>query len=583
VPPAPSKVPANPKSRAAAAPAHLAELAVENLAVIERVRLPLQPGFVALTGETGVGKSILVDAVRLLAGGRGSADLIRQGAGRAVVEGLFRGLPAAARDLLEEAGATGERPDEAVVRRVLGRDGGGAAFVNDRRVGLGLLSALAAELVDIQGQHAQRSLLSETAHGPLLDGAGGLSAEVAAYREGFAALREIRAQIAAAEAGSQEAEARAAFLAFALDEVRAAALDPEADALLDDELARLAHAGELRGLADAAFQELYGESDAVLDRLGRVAERVEAMGALTAGPEETGRLLAEARVLLEEAAEGLRRFRDGTRPDPERQAEVEARLARIEGLKRKYGRTVAEVLATADAYAAELAERGDLGGRLEHLKAREAELLSDLSDRAGRLHAARREAAERLCRDAEGQLKRLAMPHARLTVELAPRREGIPAGERLLGPDGADRVRFLLAANPGEAPRPLAKVASGGELSRIMLALKRVLIDADPVPCLVFDEVDAGIGGAVAEQVGRMLQALGRGRHQVFCVTHLPQIATLADHHLRVTKATDGARTRTDVAVLEGPERVAEVARMLAGAEVTDTTVRHAREMLAAG
>jgi DNA repair protein RecN (Recombination protein N) len=168
-------------------------------------------------------------------------------------------------------------------------------------------------------------------------------------------------------------------------------------------------------------------------------------------------------------------------------------------------------------------------------------------------------------------------------VELAPRREGIPAGERLLGPDGADRVRFLLAANPGEAPRPLAKVASGGELSRIMLALKRVLIDADPVPCLVFDEVDAGIGGAVAEQVGRMLQALGRGRHQVFCVTHLPQIATLADHHLRVTKATDGARTRTDVAVLEGPERVAEVARMLAGAEVTDTTVRHAREMLAAG
>lgn len=575
----PASVPAPP----APPRAHLAELAVENLAVIERLRIPLGTGFVALTGETGVGKSILVDAVRLLTGGRGSADLIRKGASRAVVEGVFRHLPPAAVARLEAAGVAGERPDEAIVRRVVARDGGGGAYVNDHRVGLSLLAELGGELVDIQGQHAQRSLLSEAAHGPLLDGMAGLADEVAAYRAGYAELGRALRELAEAEAGRRESEARAAFLAFAVDEIAQAALDPEADAGLDAELSRLAHAEQLRALGAEAFDDLYAAPGAVLERLGAVADRVDRIAAVSPDQAETARLLSEARVLLEEAANAVRAFRDATRPDPERQAEVEARLGCIEALQRKYGRTPAEVLATAEAYARELAERGDAAGRVAALAERRDALLADLAARAARLHAARRAAAEGICAQAEARLARLAMPHARLHVELRPCREGVPAGESLLGPDGADRVRFLLAANPGEDARPLAKVASGGELSRILLALKRVLIDADPVPCLIFDEVDSGVGGRVAEQVGRMLKALGEGRHQVFCVTHLPQIASLADHHLRVAKHTEGGRTRTEVVALDAPARVAEVARMLAGAKVTETTVQHAREMLAAG
>jgi DNA repair protein RecN (Recombination protein N) len=560
---------------------HLAELAVENLAVIERVRVPLRPGFVALTGETGVGKSILVDAVRLLTGGRASADLIRAGTDRAVVEGVFRNVPPEVTALLEEAGVGVS--DDLVVRRVVGRDGGGGAYVNDRRVGLALLARVGAELVDLQGQNAHRSLLSEFSHRALLDGIGGLADAVAAFRERHRALSALLEQIAGAEAGRQEAEARAAFLAFAVDEIRQAALDPEADARLDGELGRLAHAERLRALSDGAFEELYGAPGAVLERLGGIADQVGEIAGISPDQAETAAMLAEARVLLEEAAAALRAYRDGTRPDPERQAEVEARMARIEALKRKYGRSVEEVIATGEAYAQELAEGGDAAGRLARLAEERNRMLAALVAQADRLHAAREEAGAGLCREAERQLKRLAMPHARLTVELTPRRDGIEADGRRLGPDGADRVRFLLAANPGEAPQPLAKAASGGELSRIMLALKHVLIDADPLPCLIFDEVDAGVGGAVAEQVGRMLKALAAGPHQVFCVTHLPQIASLADHHVLVVKETDGTRTRTGVTALDPAGRVAEVARMMAGAQVTDTTVRHAREMIAAG
>jgi len=563
---------------------HLAELAVENLAVVERVRIPLRPGFVACTGETGVGKSLLVGAVRLLAGARASSQAVRKGCDRAEVEGVFRNVPEAARALLDEAGIdSGEADGALVIRRVIGHGGEGAAYVNDRRVGLALLAGLGAELIDIQGQHAHRSLLSEAAHGALLDGVGGLTDDVAAYRSEYGRLKEVLAAIEAAEAGRREADARTAFLDFALEEIGAVAPEAGEDDALAEELARLSHAERLKSLSEEAFSQLYADPDAVLGRLGRVSEAVAEIAAVSPAQGETGKLVAEARVLLEEAADALRRFRDETRADPKREADAAARLGALEGLKRKYGRTLAEVLATAAEYARERDAAGDLSGRLEALETERDGLLKSLAERAGHLHAGRREAAEHLCAEVGGHFARLAMPHARLEVEIAGLPEGIPAGKVRLGPEGSDRIRFLLAANPGEDPGPLAKVASGGELSRILLAIKRVLIDVDPLPVLVFDEVDAGIGGAVAAQVGRMLQALARGRHQVFCVTHLPQIASLADHHLRVTKETDGTRTRTRVDDLDPTARVAEVARMLGGAKVTETTVEHAREMLAAG
>jgi len=568
---------------------HLAELAVENLSVVERVRVPLGPGFVACTGETGVGKSLLVGAVRLLAGGRASSQAIRKGCDKAEVEGVFRDIPEAVRGILDEAGIEIDTGD-LVIRRVIRHGAEGAAYVNDRRVGLALLSSVGAELIDVQGQHAHRSLLSEAAHGALLDGVGGLLAQVAEYRAEYGRLRDVLAAIEAAETGLKEAEARTAFLDFALDEIGGVAPEAGEDDALAEELARLSHAERLKSLSDDAFSQLYADPEAVLGRLGRVSEAIDEMAAVSPALGETGKLVAEARVLLEEAADALRRFRDGTRADPAREAEAGARLGRLEGLKRKYGRTLAEVLSTARAFAEERQQAGDLSGRLEALGAERDALLKSLAARADRLHAGRVEAAGRLAAEVGAHFTRLAMPHARLEVEISGLSEGIafgadgiPAGKARLGPDGRDRVRFLLAANPGEDPKPLAKVASGGELSRILLAIKRVLIDVDPLPVLVFDEVDAGIGGAVAEQVGRMLQALARGSHQVFCVTHLPQIASLADRHLRVTKETDGTRTRTRVDDLDPAARVEEVARMLGGAKVTQTTVEHAREMLAAG
>jgi DNA repair protein RecN (Recombination protein N) len=571
-----------PRKPVPAAPCHLAELAVENLSVVERVRVPLGPGFVACTGETGVGKSLLVGAVRLLAGARASSQAIRKGCDRAEVEGVFRDIPEAARSILDEAGIEIDTGG-LVIRRVIRHGAEGAAYVNDRRVGLALLSALGAELIDVQGQHAHRSLLSESAHEALLDGVGGLLPEVAAYRAEYGRLKATLAAMEAAEAGLRETEARTAFLDFALEEIGEVAPEAGEDDALAEDLARLSHAERLKSLSDEAFSHIYADPDAVLGRLGHVSEAIAEIAAVSPAMGETGKLVAEARVLLEEAADALRRFRDETRADPAREAEATARLGRLEGLKRKYGRTLEEVLTTARAFERERSGAGDLSGRLEALGAERDALLKSLAARADRLHDGRVEAAGRLGEAVGAHFGRLAMPHARLEVEISDVPDGISAGDVRLGPEGRDRIRFLLAANPGEDPKPLAKVASGGELSRILLAIKRVLIDVDPLPVLVFDEVDAGIGGAVAEQVGRMLQALAKGPHQVFCVTHLPQIASLADRHLRVTKETDGARTRTRVDDLDAAARVEEVARMLGGAKVTETTVEHAREMLAAG
>jgi len=563
----------------------VAELSLENLAVIERVRLPLGPGFVVFTGETGVGKSIVVDALRLLAGGRARADLIRAGAPQAVVEGVFRDVPPTVWPLLAEAGvAVSDDPDsgaELVVRRVIARDGPSAAYVNDRRVGLALLARVGDLLVDVQGQHAQRSLLSEAAHGALLDAVAGLGDAVADYRSRYEALGALDRELAAADSGRREAEARQAFLNFALEEIDGAALEADEEDRLTVELARLGHAEHLQSEAGAAHAALYTADGAVLDRLARAQGHIDAVTRVLPDQAEVGELADQARLLLEEAVERLRTLKDAIRPDPSRQALVTERLGRIEDLKRKYGRTVADILQAAETFRAERDRDGDVAGRTARLRTEREALLVDLGRRAEGLETARQQAGEKLVREVAGCLKDLAMPHARLAVEALRCREGIPHGDHVLGPTGRSRFRFLLAANPGEPPQPLARVASGGELSRIMLALRLALIDVDPVPCLAFDEVDAGLGGGVAARMGRMLRDLARC-HQVFCVTHLPQVASLADTHVRVTKSTRDGRTHTHAAPLDAPARVAEIARMLGGVTVTEATREHAREMLAA-
>ncbi len=557
---------------------YMAELAVENLAVVEQVRVPMAHGLVALTGETGVGKSIVVDAVKLLTGARANTDLIRSGTDQAVVEGAFRNVPEVVKTRLADAGIEVDDADDLVIRRVVAKHGGGA-YINDRRVGLPLLAEVGAALIDILGQHAQRSLLSDAAHGALLDAFGGLEKRLASYRSGYAALKALLARIEETEANRQEAEARIAFLTFALDEIARVGPDAEADEALSDELNQLAHADRLRSESNAAYAALYGSDGSVLERLAGVVGTVNGIAEYGPALADTVKLLADAQLMLEEAADALRHYRDDTHPDPERQAKVEARLADLEGLKRKYGRTLEEVLQTEAEYRRELNAGGDVDGQLAALYQQRDALLADLAEQADALRQKRLKAAERLVKAVHHGLGRLAMPHARLEVASEPYREGIEAPGGVLGPDGWGRMHFLLAANPGEDAKPLAKVASGGELSRIMLALKLALIDADPLPCLIFDEVDTGIGGAVAEQVGRMLKALSE-THQVFCVTHLPQIASLADRHLLVSKRVEGERTRTSVSAISHDQRVGEVARMLGGVDVTETTLAHAREML---
>jgi DNA repair protein RecN (Recombination protein N) len=558
----------------------LLELAVTNVAIIDRLVLEFRPGFTALTGETGAGKSILIGALDLLLGGRASADLVRTGEDEAVVEARFDVAGEAdVKRLLSDGGFEGG--DELVVRRSVSRLGRGKASLNGRMAPVALLRDVGTRLLNIYGQHEHQSLLSVERHLDLLDAFGGHGGLRAAVEADYAALSSLRDERARLETADRERAQREDMLRFQIAEIERAKLRAGEEDELRARRNVLIHVRKLREIVEEGERLLYQDEGAVHERLATYGRRVAEAVAIDADFAAAERAVAQALLHIEEARASLRDAEGRLEFDPGELQEIDDRVALVRELRRKYGADVPEVLAHLERARAELDAIAHSQERREAL-AREYEAARvRLFAGAESLTGARRAAADRLASALRKELATLEMKGAVFQAALAPiaAGEGIDAGGLVVGPRGADRAEFLLSANLGEEPRPVARIASGGELSRIMLALKRVLERSERVPTLIFDEVDAGIGGQVAEVVGQKLMKVAAD-HQVLVVTHLPQIARWADHHFHVGKATLAGRTRTEIRVLRDGERVREIARMLAGKQITDRALAHAREML---
>ena len=549
----------------------LRHLRVTNFAILSDVSIDLGPGLNVLTGETGAGKSLIVDAVNLLRGGRASADIPRAGTDEAVVEASFE-VPADLRARVQARLAEAGLPDEdgvVVVRRLIHRGGRSRVYVNGALTTAGRLAEIGELLVDLSGQHQHQGLVDAQRHRELLDEVAARPEVVAAMAAAWRELDQIEAELAAASEGGA---GRADFLRFQLDEIEAAGLAAGEDEALARERTRLASIERLASGARAAREYLYDGDDAAVERLDAAGRELDRLVPLDDRLADAARAVGEARVLVEDAAARVRAYADRLEEEPGRLEEIEDRLALIGRLKRKHGGTVEEVLARAAALRRELEAIEGAADRRAELEAGRERAARAAAARAAELTRVRTEAAARLAREVGAALAELGMGAAALAVAIEPRE---------LGPGGADRVELMLCANRGEDPKPLSKVASGGELSRIMLALKLVLRRADPVATYVFDEVDAGIGGGTAEVVGQKIRAVAAHR-QVLCVTHLPQIAALADRHFRVSKAEVEGRTETAVVTLASAARRDELARMLGGLTITAEARAHAEAMLAA-
>ncbi|MBI3076477.1 MAG: DNA repair protein RecN [Deltaproteobacteria bacterium] len=562
----------------------LVELAIRNLAIIEQLRVRFDRGFNVLTGETGAGKSIIVDAVGLVLGGRASADLIRAGAEEAEVEALFdlEGLDATRSEVAERELGDGE---ELLVRRVVARSGKSRVLVNGHAATAAMLGELTEGLVDIYGQHEHHSLLRVEAHLEILDAFGALHPVAARMAEAHRRLTALLQELRACQTGEEAKAHRMELLTFQLEELRRAALQPGEDAALQEERTRLANAERLQTGAALAHELLYAAEGSAVERAGVALGKIRELARLDPQAEELVKALEAGFYALEEVARAVRAYGEGIAGDPARLEAVEARLHEIARLKRKYGETIEEVLAYQGKVESELQGLATQEARIAELQDALGRERATAAALAAELTARRQEVAETLSRRVEKELGTLGMKRTRFRVALEPQAPGPADPEELcvdgrrLTPRGADRAEFLIAPNVGEELRPLTRIASGGELSRIMLALKRILARELPRATLIFDEVDAGIGGATAEVVGRKLREVSR-HHQVLGITHLPQIAAFGHHHLLVAKEVERGRTVVVARQLGGEERVEELARMLGGVSITAKTRAHAREML---
>ncbi|MFF9343031.1 MULTISPECIES: DNA repair protein RecN [unclassified Streptomyces] len=572
----------------------LEEMRIRSLGVIDDAVVELSPGFTAVTGETGAGKTMVVTSLGLLLGGRADPALVRIGAASAVVEGrisLPPGAPVAAR-----AAEAGAELDEGalLVTRTVSAEGRSRAHLGGRSVPVGLLAELADELVAVHGQTDQQGLLKPARQRGALDRYAGeaVSGPLAAYTEVYRRLRAVTAELEEITTRARERAQEADLLRFGLAEIEAVAPRAGEDEELAAEAERLGHAEALASAAALAHAALAGnpedpesvDATTLVGGAGRALEAVRAHDpALAALADRAG----EISILLADVAQELAGYADDLDADPLRLAAVEERRAALTQLTRKYGESVAAVLAWAEESARRLGELDGDDERTGELTAERDRLRDELSVLAQRLTDARTEAADRFAGAVTAELASLAMPHARVSfdirqTEAADGSSGVEVGGRWVayGPAGADEVELLLAPHPGAPPRPIAKGASGGELSRVMLAVEVVFAGVDPVPTYLFDEVDAGVGGKAAVEIGRRLAKLARTA-QVVVVTHLPQVAAFADRQLLVEKTNDGSVTRSGVTVLEGEERVRELSRMLAGQEDSETARAHAEELLA--
>ncbi|HTL35398.1 MAG TPA: DNA repair protein RecN [Kofleriaceae bacterium] len=556
----------------------LRHLRATNFAILSDVEIELGRGMNTLTGETGAGKSLIVEAVNLLRGGRASADIPRAGADEAVVEATVEipeDLRARVTNVLEGAGLPAMEADEVFIRRVIARGnanspGRSRCYVNGALTTAARLAELGALLIDLSGQHQHQGLVDPARHLEILDLFSGESHLGATMHAAWAELRRWDERVQALGGDVREREARIDYLRFQLDELDGAGLRTGEDAEIDIERARLASVDSLQSAARTSEELLYGGEDAARDRVAAAAREVERAVRTDPTLESIHRQLTEIESLIDDVADQLRGYADKLEGDPERLAWLDERLALIRRLTRKHGGTLDEVVAKAAELRVELAaltgHDASLAEAQSAHKAAEAAAIAA----AAALTKSRTKAARKLEKEVCAALCELGMSAAKLTIVVEP---------RPLGSSGADRIELMLASNKGEDTRALAKIASGGELSRIMLALKLVLRSADEVATYVFDEVDTGIGGATAQVVGAQIRAVATHR-QVLCVTHLPQIAAFADHHFHVEKTEIAGRTETHVRKLTGTARKDELARMLGG-HATSKAKAHAAELLA--
>ena len=564
----------------------LLSLTIDNLVLIDHQVLELGPGFNVLTGETGAGKSMVVDALELVLGGRARPDLVRSGAREAEVAALFEVAPGSrVHAKLEAAGVPCDR--ELVVRRVVLAEGRSRAFLNGKLCTAAQLAELAPDLCDIASQHESVSLTDPATHLEYLDAFGKLepAREALARRiEALAALVRRIAQVREAERSRAERED---FLAFQLRELEE--LDPRAgeEAELESERSRLRHAEKLQGLTQGAADALYEGEDTLCDRLARVSSDLDGAAAIDAELASVARAVDAAHAELVEAARALARYAGGIEANPARLAEVDERWFRLQKLLRKHGPTTQELVLHREELDRQIRELAGAADLLAELEQERDAVLGGVSAEARSLSKQRRDAASHLAEAIGRELALLGMGRARVVVDvsrvpLVSAAELPPVEGARLTATGIDRVEFLIAPNKGEEPRPLRKIASGGELSRALLALKRVLAEKGPAGLYVFDEVDAGVSGAIAEVIGRSIADVARHR-QVLCITHLPQIAALADQHYLVGKTEQKGRTTSSVRKLSETERVAEIARMIGGVKVGEAARRAALELLSSG
>jgi len=568
-------------------------LRIEHIAIVERAELDFGPGLNVLTGETGAGKSVVLGALSLLVGGRAGPGTLREDAKEGAVEAIFdtTALPDLERDLRERALASedesGDDPEAhaLMVRRTLNAAGRSSARVGGQLVPIATLAELFTGRVEISSQHSSQTLLRPEAHGRFLDTAGGLLPLREEVRDLYESISALDRELALLREQAEERARQQDFLAFQLKEFEEVGLEQGEIEEIDAEHSKLAHHESLRALGGGALDALRGDDSAgttrgATDGIAEARRAVEDMAELDSELGSLAGRLRSADAELRDIAGDLERYVDHIDADPARLARLEERISAIERLRRKYGRSEEEIFAYRDRLASELDSSEAADSRIDGLAAERKRLVAELAGAAARLTTGREKAARKLSRSVQKSLKDLAMPEARFSVDLAPlaNQSRLPEGVTA-GPAGAEAPEFLFSANRGESPRSLQKVASGGELSRVFLAVKNALRRAGANMVLVFDEVDAGIGGRAAERVGRVLSELAES-HQVLCITHLPQIAAFADVHFKIEKAEKKGRTGVRIERIEGAAREEEIARMASGESITPAARQHARNLL---
>lgn len=547
----------------------LAHLTISNIAIIDRLQLDLAPGFNVFTGETGAGKSIIIDAVSLLLGGKADTNLIRSGTEKAIVEGVFGIRPEAFPSALREEIGWESAEEGLILSREISRSGRGLARINGRLLPLSLLKEVGQRLVDIHNQGEHLSLLRVREHLGFLDRFAGLWPKREKLAEEVGKLHTLRRELQKLQGDERELARRVERLNFQIQEIQAAKLRPGEDEELKQEHTILANAQRLIAETNSAYEALYGNSQGEkgsLDLLAEVGQTIRDLEKIDPQLGKEREVWEDVHTRLTDLARAIRDYRDRIDYRPERLTEVEERIDLIYNLKRKYGETIPQILTFADEAQKELEGITHRTKRITELEAEEKELLARIAEMAGELSRARKEAALRLSKAIEEELAQLQMEKARFQVEIShrPAEDGVVLdGQRLaFDATGIDTVEFLVSPNPGEPLKPLAKIASGGETSRLMLALKTVLVAADRTPSLIFDEIDAGLGARAGEVVGGKLWSL-TSTHQVLCVTHLPQIAAFADAHFRVRKEVVKGRALTRAEPLEEKARLGELALMI--------------------